>query len=307
MADYKDLELLVARIQRELAPNAEILHNQFLPGRKSNRKRQIDVLVRDRIGQYEILIVIDCKDYKRRVDVKAVEEFYGLVDDVGAQKGVLVCPAGFSEAAKTRADGLQMDLFSPVDTDPHKWKIKAEVPTICDFRAAGIGIAISSSSPVPITLPFDFQFSKQALDGDGNEIGAPFISAAKKWNSGEFPCEIGTHENLDIYGLDKTLIENGHGTNIPVELIANISVSQFLFFGHMPITRISGFKDEIKGGVITNAFTVGLVTPDEVFSDWQQLEKIEDSPQPPVLSISALMAWDENEFGLEDRGTYQSE
>lgn len=265
------------------------------------------MLVRDRIGQYEILIVIDCKDYKRRVDVKAVEEFYGPVDDVGAQKGVLVCPAGFTKTAKTRADGYQMDLFSPVDTDPHKWQINPKIPTICDFRAAGIGISISSSSPNPIALPLDFQFSKHALDGEGNEIGAPFISAAKKWDSGRFPTKIGVHENLDIYEIDEILIENGYGTNIPVELTANISVSQFLFFGHMPITRISGFKDEIKGGVIANAFTVGLVTPDEVFNGWQRLEKIEDSPQPAVLTISALMAWDEREFGVEGRGTYQSE
>ena len=94
----RDLEILVAKIQRQLAPDSEVLHDVRLDGRKSNRKRQIDVLVRQRIGQYEIQIVIDCKDYARPVNVKGVEEFYGLLDDVGAQRGVLVCPQGFIPA-----------------------------------------------------------------------------------------------------------------------------------------------------------------------------------------------------------------
>jgi hypothetical protein len=67
-----------------LAPDAEVLHDVKLDGRFSNTKRQIDVLVRQRVGQYEMLIVIDCKDYARPLDVKAVEEFHGLCDDVGA-------------------------------------------------------------------------------------------------------------------------------------------------------------------------------------------------------------------------------
>ncbi len=38
----------------------------------------------------------------------AIAEMWAL------NKGVPVCPKGFSEAAKTRAEGLQIDLYSPV-------------------------------------------------------------------------------------------------------------------------------------------------------------------------------------------------
>lgn len=47
--------------------------------------------------------------------MKGVEEFEGLLRDVGAQKGVLVCPKGFTDTAKKRAEGLQIDLYSPVE------------------------------------------------------------------------------------------------------------------------------------------------------------------------------------------------
>ncbi len=103
--DFKDLEILVAKIQKQLAPKAEILHDVKLDGRLSGTKRQIDVLVRDKIGQYEINIIIDCKDYNKPVDVKGVEKFDGLLRDVGAQKEVLVCPRGFTQTAKTRDSG----------------------------------------------------------------------------------------------------------------------------------------------------------------------------------------------------------
>ena len=83
MADFRDLETLVARIQAQLAPDAEVKHDVRLVGRSTGAKRQIDVLVRQIIGQYEMLIAIECKDYGRPVDVKAVEEFHGLCDDVG--------------------------------------------------------------------------------------------------------------------------------------------------------------------------------------------------------------------------------
>jgi hypothetical protein len=90
--DSDNLELSVQRIRQQLAPTAEVLHNVHLPGRHSKTNRQIDVLVRQKIGQYEMLIVLDAKDHARPIDVNGIGEFLALVDDVGAHKGALVCP-----------------------------------------------------------------------------------------------------------------------------------------------------------------------------------------------------------------------
>lgn len=146
----------MAKIQAQLAPQAEVVHDAKLDGRLSGRSRQVDVLVRQKIGQYEMRIVLDCKDYARPVDVKGVEEFHGLIMDVGANKGALVCPKGFTAAAKTRATGLQVDLYSPFDTDPHKWQVRVTAPTICDFRSAAISFGLSSSAPKPFRLLDNF-------------------------------------------------------------------------------------------------------------------------------------------------------
>lgn len=111
--EWKQLESLVADIQRQLAPDATVTHDAKLVGVLSETERQIDVLVEQNVGQYSMRIVIDCKDYVRPIDVKGVEEFHGLMNDVCAQKGALVCPRGFTEAAKQRAAKLQIALYSP--------------------------------------------------------------------------------------------------------------------------------------------------------------------------------------------------
>ena len=69
---WRQLEELVADIQRDLAPGAEVLHNVKLKGRESGIDRQIDVLVRQSIGQYQMMIAIDCKDYASAVNLRAI-------------------------------------------------------------------------------------------------------------------------------------------------------------------------------------------------------------------------------------------
>lgn len=72
--EWLQLETLIADIQQQLAPGAKVTHNATLPGYDSETNRQIDVLVEQSIGQFSMSIVIDCKDYKKPVDVKGVED-----------------------------------------------------------------------------------------------------------------------------------------------------------------------------------------------------------------------------------------
>lgn len=116
--DWKRFEELAAAIQTELASDARVTPNAKLPG-KSGGLRQIDILIEQRAGQYDLRIVVDCKDYKNPVDIKDVESFLGLVSDVGAHKGAMVAANGFTAAAKERAAAAGLDLFRLVDTANH--------------------------------------------------------------------------------------------------------------------------------------------------------------------------------------------
>ncbi|AUW42077.1 restriction endonuclease [Rhizobium leguminosarum] len=290
-ADFKGLEQLVAKIQKLLAPQSEVSHNVMLDGYSSKRKRQIDVLVRDRIGQYEFLIVIDCKDYKSPVDVKGVEEFNGLVQDVRAQRGVLVCPRSFTKAAKARAQDLQIDLYSPVDTDIHKWTARVTMPAICDYRSAAMSFGISCSSLYPLMIADGFFDKAEIHDPQGTPLGTPLEVAARKWGKGQFPTEVGDHEEVPIFDTDVTLMDNGYGLRVPVNLFVGLHVTSELYFGQYPILKFSGFKDEIGGGIISNAFTIGMLDPNHVERQWKKLDSFAQAPISPALVMTGLVSW----------------
>jgi hypothetical protein len=281
-ADFRKLEKLVAKIQQDLAPHAKITHNA---------KLQIDVLVEDRIGQYQIRIVIDCKDYKTPVDIKDVEECSGLFEDVSAQRGVIVCPAGFTKNAKARAQQLQIDLYSPLDTDPHKWQARLKIPAVCDFRAARISFGVSCSAPVPFMMPNDFMNISKVTDAkSGQELGTPLSIASKEWNEGRYPIDPGVHERQPILPSELKM-DNGYGMQTPIELSVGLSVEQELYFGQFDIVKLSGFHDRIGDTVITNAFTVGILSPQEIEKSWRKIANIEEAPVKPVIRLQGLVAW----------------
>lgn len=287
-----ELEKLVQRIQQQLAPSATVLHNVKMPGRRSGTSRQIDVLVTEQVGQYVINIIIDCKDYKVPVDVKGVEEFNGLLDDVGGQKGVLVCPRGFTAAAKARAADLQIDLYSPVDTDPHKWQAFPSIPALCDWRGVAISFGVSCSAPMPFRIPSNFFSTIIARNKDGSVLGNPVEHLVRRWNDGDITDELGETGKVPIFGEAEPFVDNGYGAQVPVDLYAHMKVHRQLRFGQLPISKMSGFKDECSGHVITNAFEVGILDPDEIERDWEKIEDESEVEPKPVIVLRGVLCWD---------------
>lgn len=285
--DWKQLEHLVVGIQKQLAPDAVVSHNVKLPGIQSETERQIDVLVEQKVGQYTMRIVIDCKDYAKPVDVKGVEEFYGLVKDVGAQKGALVCPRGFSEAAKTRAKKLEVELYSPVDTDPHKWTAKVAAPVLCDVRTTYMGFGISVSAPKPFAMQMDF-YNSSIFNSAKEELGKIVELAQQNWDIGKYPTEPGIHENLPIVFDGATLMDNSYGELIEVTLTVNLRIDRKFFYGHLPIEKIKGLKDEQTGAVVTNAFTTGALDFETVQNEWEEVEEGQDLPMKPLFVVVGL-------------------
>ena len=288
--EWQQLELLVASIQMQLAPGATVTHNAKVEGRQSETTRQIDVLVEQHVGQYPIRIALDCKDYKTPVDVKAVEEFHGLLVDIGAHKGALVCPSGFTKSAKKRAKKLDVELFSPADTDPHKWQVSLALPTVCDFRATRIAFGISTSAPMPMLLPERF-FELGVRGPDGADLGSIYNVATSRWEQSEYPVEPGAHERVPLLPFSGTTVDNGYGAQIPVDLTVSLLVSRQRYFGHLPITELHGLRDEQTGAVITNAFRFNLLDPVEIQNKWSKLAEDEPPPTPAVLEVIGLHCW----------------
>ena len=103
---------------------ARVERNVLMAGMKSGTRRQIDVRVSGALfGLGNATMIVDCKRYRRPINVTHVGAFVALVEDVGADVGLLVTTAGMSAAAQKYADnvrGIRLDVVTRevVDGEP---------------------------------------------------------------------------------------------------------------------------------------------------------------------------------------------
>ncbi len=114
--NWKDYEKKVHAYYSQMYPNAHITHNAKIAGRYSGINRQIDILIEDDVADYPIKIVIDTKYYSRKIDVGCVESFISMMEDVEANRGVMIASKGYSEAAIQRvyksSRSIELDILN---------------------------------------------------------------------------------------------------------------------------------------------------------------------------------------------------
>ena len=280
---WRRFEKLVAEVQRELAPGAVVTHDDHIKGFDSDTMRQIDVSVKQPIGQYEILIAIDCKDYKEPVDVKDVEEFIGLIRDIRANKGVMVAANGFTETAKRIGEKAGLNCYRLIDTEEHDWQTYVAIPMVCDFRR------IQYQLILPIFLANQDPRSIMIYDSNNEPVDTTERLIQKRWNNGELPFELGQHNNIRLVeGKQKVLVNSNH---VDANILANIFVTRRLFFGELPLLQVRGFADEHQGQLISRGFTTDWLDVRTVESDWRQLEDISEL-SVTVLTLEAADLFD---------------
>lgn len=132
-----------------------------------------------------------------------------------------------------------------------------------------------------------------AQNAEHEKLGIPFDATMQKWNKGLFSSDPGEHPDLSIFDEPTVFVDNGYGDIIPADLTVSLRVKQQLYFGKLPISQISGFKDELSGKVIANAFTTGVFDRAEVERDWTPIESEEELPMAPVLKLVGLIGYGE--------------
>ena len=114
--DWKKYEEEIYEYFHSQYPDAEITLDTKKVGLYSKVERQLDVLIEQYIAGNRLSIVIDGKYFNKKVDVKAVESFIGMLEDVGCHKGLLISKEGFTEAAYNRAhygpSEIELDILN---------------------------------------------------------------------------------------------------------------------------------------------------------------------------------------------------
>lgn len=103
--DWQFFERIVAAIHLAETKGAKVTWNERI------NQRQFDVVVRFKQGFYEYVTLIECKNLQRPVPVKEVEAFIIKSRDAGANKSVLISPAGFQSGCMEVAKRHKIDLL----------------------------------------------------------------------------------------------------------------------------------------------------------------------------------------------------
>jgi hypothetical protein len=166
-------EQLIAELEKLLARTEVIVRSpDYIPGRKSGSRREVDVSVRGRFGSVEMLVVLECRDRNREDDVTWIEQLASKRDEVGADLLIAVSSSGFSEGARRLADahGVLLRGTEPLRADEvFEWlPLQLEVhDRKVEIKAVKVGIASDGRTGRPTGLPDDVVAALQR--GDVNE------------------------------------------------------------------------------------------------------------------------------------------
>jgi hypothetical protein len=123
--DWRLYERVVAVLEAEnIGLDLTVIPNARIVGAISGAKRQVDVLIDARWDEDQASrLIVDAKRRSRPLDVTHVEAFEGMMKDCRATRGRMVCPSGWTPAAKKRADkaiGLRLLTLEEAE-DPTLW------------------------------------------------------------------------------------------------------------------------------------------------------------------------------------------
>lgn len=156
--EWEELEIIVTKIQKQLAPEADVRHNHRVVG-KSGRRRKLDVTISQKVSSFPVFIVFDCKRHSKSVKLKDVAAFAMQIEDVDATLGVMVSSSGFDAGAKAIAKQKKIILQTFRKAGETDWKdlvgegawsvlTKVEMPKVNAF-------AVIVGNPAPVEVPFD--------------------------------------------------------------------------------------------------------------------------------------------------------
>jgi hypothetical protein len=248
---WPEFEQLMEKLQRVFFPNSTVQRNVRIHGQHSRRMREIDIAIRQKVGIQNLLIIVECKQWRRKIDVKAVEAFASVRQDVGAHMAMMIASEGFSRSAKHMADAKQISLYTYRDTRQDDWPNGLIVPVVHEqWTLKLIAFYIMRSSGERENLTSDL-----ILDLHDNRTGKEMLPSgicqrlwaeqAKKipgrycW---EFPCSTG----------DSNVLNDKLGLGFETFLRTTSRVGRLYF---------TGLVDQASGYAIAPGFRVEIEDP----------------------------------------------
>jgi hypothetical protein len=295
---WQRFESLVYEIQKDFAgTGATVKHKDHIVGVDSGVEREIDISIRQQVAQFPILVVIDCKDYADPVDVKGIEEFAGLVEDVRANKGVMVSSNGFTPAAINVAKNKGIDTLLLIDSKGVDWKTYIVLPLLIEWTHLE-KYCLTVSGVGRTSLPYATEDLVQIpmYADDGTLLGTPLKIMHRKWNKEEIPHEPGAYQ----VELGKQVNVEYNGVRSKIDIAAGVTVAREFHLGPLQIYA-QGFHDPQNGSLITKQLRTDSIDADAIVRGnvpgWKKLGLTENQPVKAFMRLAVSSGYgNENDF-----------
>lgn len=273
----KAYEELVYNLYKSLEPNADVRINDKILG-ESEIYRQIDVSIRTKVADHDLLIIIQAKDHKKRVDIKILGEFASVIRDVGASKGILISSSGFAKTIEKAAKKHKIDLCSAYDAEHLTWTGIVSIPVIrkvtdikfeIEFGFTVNEQLISASNG---HIKIDAQKAKRIRKVNG-EIISVIEQFRKAWDGGEISVSNGK-SNFSMFeqGMEIEVMPNIFV--VLTSLDVSYTVRYVNYFKFITPTDYAGIYNSINESFKATRVTYTDVIPGLDDGSWQLIDDI---------------------------------
>lgn len=267
---------LVTQIFNELKPHAKVHINDVIKGIDSNKNHKVDISIRSKVEDQEILTIIKTNAGDTPTDIKEIEDFYSIVNDIRASKGIIVNNAGFTPQAKHLAPSYGLELYSIEDAKSKRWKEDIKIPVLY------ISLRVDLTSEIQLYLEEgDRLFTdpdKQIISIDGGKT----ITTLPKlfsllWNDNKIPRieDKGLVHQIK-FDADKVfiMVRDNNWTKAD-KYILNYRIERDGYLKYFEPSEYRAIKDHLTGQIEPTELAVKIGPFNEVHS-WIKVNDIEN-------------------------------
>jgi hypothetical protein len=281
--EWKEFEKLAAKIQQDLAPDAVVEHNVTLRG-TSGVDNQCDALIKAKAGQYEFLVILECKNWKDKIGVAVVREFESKVRDVGAHKGAIIAKYGFTSDALEYAKSKGISVYTLINSEDIRWQQEPLIPVVVIKVYLGTAMIYTlnreTKENIGLTMPDGSRTSEDhsyLFDNKNNKYINFREFLEKQWDMHCSRKDLSSG-NLITADSDRYSLYVKPSELIPVNVQYILNAVEEYHYGYLSLTQSLGFLDEHTREVRANSWETEPLIFKEAIDKWPFVNNHEELP-----------------------------
>jgi len=266
----REFETSCARFLVAGNPSFSVQYNVGRRGRYSETMRQIDVL----LSGDEREVVVECKYYGQKLNVKMVDSFIGFLDDVGIDEGVIITNIGMSTPGLRRMANTKIKLHILSEADLSSFRLRIIQPYENDRRAHFLepnGYIAADYPPSPTIrccfYPIGRRFEDALVDGEilyvnlhdrPNDVDS-IVSTEKQTVNTSFEGKISHRTRVDRYFTVRKSFLKDHD-KVDFSVVRKFKVGLILMRGVVRPENVDWTITSIKESMLRAHFYESKVT-----------------------------------------------